>query len=165
MSLISVTRQCFTKYTHIHKELTLSIADNYPLYIVFQIFDTMSRFRHVKCLLFDMDGLLLDTENLYTQGTQQILSQYNQAYSWELKTKLMGKRTDEVARMIIEHYQLPLTPEEWITKSRDIYNDLFPTVKSLPGVTKLVHHPAKNKIPMSVASSSSSSAFQLKSYL
>jgi len=123
----------------------------------------MSRFRHVKCILFDMDGLLLDTENLYTQGTQQILSQYNQAYSWEFKTKLMGKRTDEVARMIIEHYQLPLTPEEWIIKSRDIYNDLFPTVKSLPGVTKLVHHLAKHKIPISVASSSSASAFQLKS--
>eukprot|EP00090_Calanus_glacialis_P003431 TRINITY_DN12544_c0_g1_i1.p1 TRINITY_DN12544_c0_g1~~TRINITY_DN12544_c0_g1_i1.p1 ORF type:complete len:468 (-),score=148.35 TRINITY_DN12544_c0_g1_i1:66-1388(-) len=110
-----------------------------------------------------MDGLLLDTENLYTQGTQQILSQYNKTYSWEFKTKLMGKRTDEVARMIIEHYQLPLTPEEWITKSRDIYNDLFPKVKSLPGVTKLVHHLAKHKIPISVASSSSSSAFQLKS--
>jgi len=122
----------------------------------------MSRFRNVKCVLFDMDGLLLDTENLYTQGTQQILSQHNKTYSWEFKTKLMGKRTDEVARMIIEHYQLPLTPEEWITKSRDIYNDLFPTVKCLPGVTKLVHHLAKHKIPISVASSSSSSAFKLK---
>jgi len=122
----------------------------------------MSRFRAVKCVLFDMDGLLLDTENLYSMGTQQILSQYNQSYSWEFKTKLMGKRTDEVARMIIEHYQLPMTPEEWISQSKAVYEDLFPTVKSLPGVTKLVHHLAKHRIPISVASSSSSSAFQLK---
>ena len=122
----------------------------------------MSKYRSVKCVLFDMDGLLLDTENLYTQGTQQILSEYNQSYDWEFKTKLMGKRTDEVARMIIDHYNLPLTPEEWITKSSNIYNDLFPTVKSLPGVAKLVHHLAKHKVPISVASSSSSSAFQLK---
>jgi len=122
----------------------------------------MSRLRNVKCVLFDMDGLLLDTERLYTEGTQKILAEYGKTYSWEFKTKLMGKRTDDVARMIIDHYQLPLSPEEWVTRSRDIYNELFPSVKSLPGVTKLVHHLAKHNIPISVASSSSSSAFQLK---
>jgi pseudouridine-5'-monophosphatase len=31
----------------------------------------------VKCVLFDMDGLLLDTENLYSEGTQRVLSKYN----------------------------------------------------------------------------------------
>ena len=123
----------------------------------------MSKFRLIKCVLFDMDGLLLDTENLYTVGTQQILSQYNKTYSWEFKTKLMGKKTDEVARMIVDHYQLPISPEEWISRSQAVYQDLFPTVKSLPGVTKLVHHLAKNKIPISVASSSSTSAFNVKS--
>ena len=34
------------------------------------------KFRPVKCVLFDMDGLLLDTENLYTAGTQRVLSEY-----------------------------------------------------------------------------------------
>ena len=36
----------------------------------------MSRFKSVKCVLFDMDGLILDTENLYTLGTQTILQEY-----------------------------------------------------------------------------------------
>jgi len=109
-----------------------------------------------------MDGLLLDTENLYTEGTQQILSQYNQTYNWQFKTKLMGKRTDDVAKMIVEQYKLPMTPEAWISKSKEVYDKLFPTVKCLPGVTKLVHHLSKNKIPISVASSSSTSSFKLK---
>ena len=57
-----------------------------------------AKFRAVKAVLFDMDGLLLDTENIYTLGTQSILNQYDKVYSWDFKAKLMGKRTDEVAR-------------------------------------------------------------------
>ena len=30
----------------------------------------------------------------------------------------MGKRTDEVAKMVVEHYNLPMQPEEWIERSR-----------------------------------------------
>ena len=116
----------------------------------------------VTTVLFDMDGLLLDTENLYTQGTQEILSEYGHCYDWSFKAKLMGKRTDEVARMIIDNYQLPMTPEQWIARSKEKYDSLFPHVKSLPGVMKLVHHLSKHKVPMAVASSSSSSAFAMK---
>ena len=30
----------------------------------------------------------------------------------------MGKRTDEVAKMIVEHYKLPMEPKDWIDRSR-----------------------------------------------
>ena len=63
-----------------------------------------AKFRAVKAVLFDMDGLLLDTENIYTLGTQSILNQYDKTYSWDFKAKLMGKRTDEVARYYVNIY-------------------------------------------------------------
>ena len=34
------------------------------------------------------------------------------------QAKLMGKRTDEVAKMVVDHYNLPMQPEEWIERSR-----------------------------------------------
>ena len=122
----------------------------------------MSRFRQVKCVLFDMDGLLLDTERLYTEGTQKILSEYGHTYDWSFKSRLMGQRTDEVARMVVEHYKLPFSPAEWITRSQAVYRELFPTVQSLPGVARLVHHLARHGIPLAVASSSSTAAYKLK---
>ena len=30
----------------------------------------------------------------------------------------MGKRTDEVAKMVVDHYDLPIEPDEWIKRSR-----------------------------------------------
>ena len=74
----------------------------------------------------------------------------------------MGKRTEEVARMIIDNYSLPMTPEQWISRSKEKYDSLFPHVKSLAGVVKLVHHLSKNNVPIAVATSSSSSAFKIK---
>jgi len=121
-----------------------------------------AKLRAVKAVLFDMDGLLLDTENIYTLGTQSILNQYDKTYSWDFKAKLMGKRTDEVARMMVDHYSLPIEPQEWIEKSSAVYKDLFPKVGALPGAAKLVHHLTKSGIPVGVATSSSTSSFHLK---
>lgn len=118
--------------------------------------------RTVKCVLFDMDGLLLDTERLYSQGTQQILSEYNQTYDWTFKKTLMGKRSDEVAKQMVEKYNLPFQPQEWIDRSSKVYQELFPSVKIMPGVMKLVHHLSKSGVPIAVATSSSSSSFSLK---
>ena len=46
--------------------------------------------------------------------------------------------------MIVDHYSLPLEPEEWVMKSTAVYKELFPSVPTLPGVAKLVHHLAKS---------------------
>ena len=31
---------------------------------------------NISCLIYDMDGLLLDTEGIYTEVTQQIVGEY-----------------------------------------------------------------------------------------
>lgn len=46
-----------------------------------------NQFENVTHCLFDMDGLLLNTEQIYTKITQQILNEYgkNQTYTGDFK--------------------------------------------------------------------------------
>lgn len=39
----------------------------------------------IAACLFDMDGLLLDTETAYTVAQQQIVQQWGKTFTWELK--------------------------------------------------------------------------------
>ena len=42
-------------------------------------------------VVFDMDGTLLDTEELYTQSYQKVLDEYGHTYTFDFKTTLMGQ--------------------------------------------------------------------------
>lgn len=41
----------------------------------------------IKFVLFDMDGLLLDTERFYTQVHVEIAQRYGKEFTWELKAR------------------------------------------------------------------------------
>lgn len=77
--------------------------------------------------------LSTDTEELYTIGFEKIACHYGKKFTFELKCKIMGQQTREFAKMIIEGLDLPLTVDEFIVESREIFNELFPNCKVLPG--------------------------------
>ena len=67
----------------------------------------------VTHVIFDMDGLLINTEDLYTLALDQFCAKFGKKFTIELKMKMMGRKTDESAKVLIEALQLPCTPEEY----------------------------------------------------
>lgn len=45
----------------------------------------------------------------------------------------MGKHGNEVAQLIVDTYELPITPEEYIEKAIEQIQMLMPNAKLLPG--------------------------------
>ncbi|XP_069105038.1 pseudouridine-5'-phosphatase-like isoform X2 [Argopecten irradians] len=116
----------------------------------------------VTHVIFDVDGLILDTERLYTQITDKIVEQYGKTFTWDVKSKQMGKKDVEAAKILIDELQLPITPEEYLVQARAQQKILFPTVDLLPGAEKLIKHLHKHKVPIAVATGSSKRSIGLK---
>lgn len=118
--------------------------------------------RSVTCVLYDLDGLLLDTEPFYTEVTQQIVGRYGHTFDWTIKSRMIGKKASESARILVDALNLPITPDEYLREREALLASLFPTAQPLPGARELTEHLAAAGIPQAVATSSSRKEFSLK---
>lgn len=116
----------------------------------------------VTHVVWDMDGVLLDTERLYTQATREIVARYGREYDWTLKSQMMGRRAIEAARLLVERLDLPLAPEEYLRESWAVLERLMPTANAMPGAQELTAALAARGVPQVVASSSPRHLFDLK---
>ncbi|MDP6655198.1 MAG: HAD family hydrolase, partial [SAR324 cluster bacterium] len=68
----------------------------------------------ISCIIYDMDGLLLDTEGIYTEVTQEIVAEYGKVFDWSIKKKIIGRRSIQAAQIIVESLDLPITPQDYL---------------------------------------------------
>ena len=109
-----------------------------------------------------MDGLLLDTEDLYTLCVNLILDKYGRPpMPWSIKAKLQGRPGPEATKIFSDWAQLPITKEEYTAQVSAQQRSLFPTAKALPGVPQLLRNldsTRKSTQPCHIALATSSHA-------
>ena len=81
--------------------------------------------------IFDMDGLLLDTENIYTEITQKIVGQYGKTYDWSIKGNMIGRPQLDSARYLVEALSLPITAEQYLDQRNGLLREAFPKFVTL----------------------------------
>ncbi|XP_076636499.1 pseudouridine-5'-phosphatase [Colletes latitarsis] len=121
-----------------------------------------NQFKDVTHCIFDMDGLLLNTEKLYSDAFNRITNRYGKTFTWEHKAKTMGFKTTAVAEAVVEMLSLPLSTEEFQHEIVKIYQEIFPSANLMPGAESLLRYLKRNNIPFALATSSSRENYELK---
>ena len=109
-----------------------------------------------------MDGLLLDTEGIYTEVTQQIVGEYGKVFDWSVKEKIIGRRSIQAAEIIVESLDLPISPQDYLDSRKDVLLEKFKDTEALPGAKEMTTHFFRLGIPQAIATSSSSPMFEAK---
>jgi pseudouridine-5'-monophosphatase len=118
--------------------------------------------RPVTHVIFDMDGVLLDTERLYTQATQAIVGRFGKTFDWAVKQHMIGRAAIDSARHLVTALALPISPEDYLAERAVALEELMPTAEPMPGARELTAALAARGVPMAVATSSSRAMFELK---
>jgi pseudouridine-5'-monophosphatase len=118
--------------------------------------------RPVKQVIFDLDGVLLDTEPLYTQSIAAVAARFGKGYDWTVKSQCIGRGTFDAADIIVRALDLPLSPEE-LVRERDLtLVGLLATALAMPGAQDLTRALALRGVPMAIATSTEAALYAVK---
>ncbi|EWC45479.1 hypothetical protein DRE_00878 [Drechslerella stenobrocha 248] len=122
-------------------------------------------FPPIRACIFDMDGLLIDSEDIYTRVTDEILARYNKGrLPWSIKAQLQGRPTQQAYDLLQSWAQLPLSQSDYLAETRRLQEEHFPTTQALPGVHSLLKNltTSPSKPYIALATSSNSFSYDLK---
>ncbi|TYB82709.1 MAG: HAD family phosphatase [Kosmotoga sp.] len=107
----------------------------------------------IKAVVFDMDGVMIDSEWIYKKACQNILKKYGKEATEELFQAQMGRSMEEAQQIIVEMTGLHVEPEkigkEYINEYLRLSEELL---KPNPGLYNLINF-LKSKVSLAVASS------------
>ena len=112
----------------------------------------------LKAVLFDMDGVLIDTEPLHRKAYYKMFSDVGINVNDNLYASFTGQSTINICRRLVDHFRLKQSPNELVRMKRENYKYHFYSDSGLAlinGVLDLIQDYTANGLKLVVASSAS----------
>jgi HAD superfamily hydrolase (TIGR01509 family) len=112
----------------------------------------------IQTVIFDMDGVIVDTEPVHRYAYYKQFEELNIEVTEAMYTSFTGFSTRNTFQTLKEQFQLEHEVEDLIQRKRSIFNDAFDIkedLKLLEGVRALIEDLYQNGIQLIVASSAS----------
>ncbi len=112
----------------------------------------------LKAILFDMDGVIVDTEPLHHKAYYMMFEAFNIEVTAEMYDSFTGQSTITICKRLCAHFNLDNLPEELVIKKRTLFTNLFhndSSLKLIDGVLELIKNYYNNGLTLILASSAS----------
>ena len=113
--------------------------------------------KKLKCVIFDMDGVIIDSEEIHKKAYYETFKNLGIEVSEELYKTMTGSSTINAFQKLVNHFNLDDIPEELVLQKRKCYVNYFendPTLSLVNGVKELIQFLYKQNLTLVLASSS-----------
>jgi HAD superfamily hydrolase (TIGR01509 family) len=108
----------------------------------------------IRAVVFDLDGILANTEDLYEQAGETVLGRRGKTYDAQLREKIMGRPVVDAIQMMIDCHALPDPIETLMRECREVLDGLMATsLAPMAGVVELLDALQEASVPVAVATS------------
>lgn len=115
--------------------------------------------RTIKAFIFDMDGLMFNTEQIYDDVTRQILAREGHEFTLEVKTAIMGRPGAEAIEILRSTYGLKASTAEIEKDIHQFFDEnVERELETMPGLLELIARIEARSFPKAVATSSTKDA-------
>ena len=108
-----------------------------------------------RAVVFDLDGLMFNTEELYQVVGTELLRRRGYEFTQELLDQMMGRPSSVALQIMIDTHTLKATVEELLAETDEIFPEILRTrLAPMPGLIELLSALEQHKIPKGIATSS-----------
>ncbi len=108
----------------------------------------------IKAVIFDLDGIIIDSEPWQQEAFDITMKPYNIYFNDEQFAKLIGIRSFDNFKEIVQNYHLDISPEKLTKiKNKNYLHILKRKIKPQKGLCELLHY-LKPKYQLAIASGS-----------
>lgn len=112
----------------------------------------MNRF---QAIVFDMDGLMVDSEPVARRGWEIVLASYGRELDQTTYERMVGRRLEESSAIVINAFNLSTSVEELAAiKEAEMTKLRAEGLPVMPGLHSLVNYLNEQDVPWAVATSS-----------
>jgi HAD superfamily hydrolase (TIGR01509 family) len=110
----------------------------------------------IDVIIFDMDGLMVDTEPLSRQAWEMAIRPFGHSLDDATYQRMVGLRSDQSLQIMLQTFDLPLTADQLYEQKNAHYRQLRANgVPVMPGLWALLEVIEARHLPWGVATSSS----------
>ena len=108
----------------------------------------------LAAVVFDLDGLIVNSEDVYERVDMEVLRRRGQAFEPALREKMMGRTAAQSVQIMIDHHALMESVESLDAERTVLFDELIiESVASMPGFLPLLAALDAANIPAAIATS------------
>lgn len=110
--------------------------------------------QEIQAVIFDFDGVLVDSEPVHIEAWRQYLENHGQTLDEALLDRMLGRRIIDSAELIVETFELPVTPGTAAQQRNELFLKIAPErIYAKAGAIELMKELDKRGVRMALATS------------